>query len=132
MTEYIQEKRCLPEVHGHKRVLDEGVESVLVPMQGRKIRRVTLHDSTMAQDVADNTLALGSNDMTNMAQEALDSFGFVQATRTPWAATSAAPSTTAPPLPNNVPAIPTAPSAVPLAGSDSSFGSGFAPAAEPS
>jgi hypothetical protein len=79
--------------------MDDGVESVLVPVQERKrVKRIGILDAVLETSIADNTLALSKQEMSNMQDDVVLSFGQPQATGTvmPHAPTA---SITAPPAP---------------------------------
>ena len=99
MLDYERIKLCKPEYHGHKRIMDDGVVSVLVPVQERKrVKRIGILDAVLETSIADNTLALSKQEMSNMQDDVVLSFGQPQATGTvmPHAPTA---SITAPPAP---------------------------------
>ena len=133
LQDYIDTNGCEPEAKGHKRVMDEGVPSVLVPLvQRKRIRHLTLLDAQTASDITDNALCSNA-DMLQMQANAIDSFGMPTSTGMKMkaiAASGAAPA----PLPQSAPPAPItdAALAVPLLDGDGDgdtncFGLGMTP-----
>ena len=78
LADYERIKLCKPEAHGHKRTMDNGVESVLVPVQERKrVRRLSMMDAVLETHVADNTLHLNKQEIHNMQADIIEKIWYL-------------------------------------------------------